>query len=150
MLARSPRLAPFLAAVLCALPLPPQDPRADYQAGLASITVADLNEHLRHIAAPELEGRDTPSAGLSRAAEYIADRFIAMGLEPAPSVAPAPAPTGTEVESPAPETSEPRRKAYYRSYTHSLPEPEPEGCLLSLAVSGGDAKAFALGKDFVP
>ncbi len=48
----------------------------------ATITEADVAAHLTHIAAPELEGRDSPSVGLSRAADYLEERMRALGLEP--------------------------------------------------------------------
>ena len=70
------RIMRSLAAVLLVAAVangaPAQEDRAAYEAGLATITAADLNQHLRQLASPELEGRDTPSVGLQRAAHYIA------------------------------------------------------------------------------
>lgn len=48
----------------------------------ASITPADMKKHLYIIASKEMEGRDTPSPGLERAASYIEEQFKAMGLAP--------------------------------------------------------------------
>ena len=42
-----------------------------------------LREHVEWLAAPEREGRVPGSAGLEASADYIADAFAAMGLEPA-------------------------------------------------------------------
>lgn len=49
----------------------------------SSITAADMKKHLYIIASKEMEGRDTPSPGLEKAANYIEDQFKAMGLTPA-------------------------------------------------------------------
>jgi hypothetical protein len=41
-----------------------------------------LVEHVEFLAAPKLEGRGLGSAGLTTAAQYIADKFKAIGLQP--------------------------------------------------------------------
>jgi aminopeptidase N len=41
-----------------------------------------LMEHVEFLASPKLEGRGLGSEGLTTAAQYIADRFKAMGLQP--------------------------------------------------------------------
>ena len=48
-----------------------------------AITPGSLLGHVSFLASDLLEGRDTPSRGLDVAAEYIASRFRAAGLEPA-------------------------------------------------------------------
>ena len=48
----------------------------------ASITVGDMKRHLYIIAGPGMEGRDTPSPGLEKAASYIEDHFKSLGLLP--------------------------------------------------------------------
>jgi len=48
----------------------------------ASITADDLKRHLYIIAGPEMEGRDTPSPGLEKAADYIEAHFKSLGLLP--------------------------------------------------------------------
>lgn len=48
----------------------------------ASITAADMKKHLYIIAGPEMEGRNTPSPGLERAADYIENHFKSLGLVP--------------------------------------------------------------------
>jgi len=63
-----------LAAVLYA-----QDPAG----AMAAISAQSLKGHVSFLASDSLEGRDTPSKGLDIAAEYIASRFRATGLEPA-------------------------------------------------------------------
>src|SRR3984885_11359771 len=53
------------------------------KAALDRISADSLRANLSFIASDELEGRNTPSPGLDRAADYIADRFRRAGLEPA-------------------------------------------------------------------
>ncbi len=48
----------------------------------ATITADDLKRHLFVIAGPEMEGRDTPSPGLEKAANYIENHFKSLGLVP--------------------------------------------------------------------
>lgn len=47
-----------------------------------AITVADLKDHLYTIASKEMEGRDTPSPGLEKAADYIANYLKSLGYAP--------------------------------------------------------------------
>ncbi len=49
----------------------------------ATITPQDMYDRIAFLACDELAGRNTPSPGLEKAAEYIAREFAAMGLEPA-------------------------------------------------------------------
>jgi Peptidase family M28/PA domain len=48
----------------------------------ASITADDMRKHLFIIAGAEMEGRDTPSPGLEKAADYIENHFKSLGLLP--------------------------------------------------------------------
>lgn len=48
----------------------------------ATITADDMKRHLYTIAGPEMEGRDTPSPGLEKAANYIEAHFKSLGLAP--------------------------------------------------------------------
>lgn len=50
--------------------------------GLARISAEALREDVAYLASDALEGRATPSPGLDQAANYLADRFRAAGLEP--------------------------------------------------------------------
>ena len=47
-----------------------------------TITAADMKKHLYTIASKEMEGRDTPSPGLEKAADYIENHFRSLGLQP--------------------------------------------------------------------
>jgi len=47
-----------------------------------TISAADMKTHLYIIASKEMEGRDTPSPGLEKAASYIEEHFKSLGLMP--------------------------------------------------------------------
>jgi hypothetical protein len=49
----------------------------------ATITPDDMRARIATIAADSMRGRDTPSEGLDRTAQWIADQYAAFGLEPA-------------------------------------------------------------------
>lgn len=53
----------------------------DIRASLNHISAASLRERLKFISSDELEGRNTPSPGLDRAAAYIAAQYRKAGLE---------------------------------------------------------------------
>ena len=48
----------------------------------ARYTVARATEHVSFLASDEMRGRDTPSPELDKAADYIAEHFRKLGLEP--------------------------------------------------------------------
>jgi hypothetical protein len=48
----------------------------------SAITAEGMKKHLYIIAGKEMEGRDTPSPGLEKAANYIEEQFKAIGLLP--------------------------------------------------------------------
>lgn len=48
----------------------------------ATISADDMKRHLYIIASAEMEGRDTPSPGLEKAADYIENHFKSLGLLP--------------------------------------------------------------------
>lgn len=56
---------------------------APVETAAATITVEALRESLEFLASDALEGRDTPSPGLEKAADWLGERFRAAGLEPA-------------------------------------------------------------------
>ena len=47
-----------------------------------TITAEDMQRHLYIIASKDMEGRDTPSPGQEKAAEYIENHFKSLGLTP--------------------------------------------------------------------
>lgn len=83
----------FLSAALLACPAAifggakhsekPLRPSAELAKTLDQITPVTLEGDLSFLASDALAGRDTPSPGLEVAAEFIASRFRAAGLEPA-------------------------------------------------------------------
>lgn len=48
----------------------------------ATITPQDVQKRIQFLASDELSGRDTPSPGLEKAAEYAAQEFKRLGLKP--------------------------------------------------------------------
>ena len=48
---------------------------------LQSITSAQIKEYIDYLASDEMKGRATPSVELDKAAQYIADKFAAFGIQ---------------------------------------------------------------------
>jgi hypothetical protein len=71
------------AAFLATLCLHAQTVTPAVQHGLDSIRPSELRGDLSFLASDALQGRYTPSPGLEMAAEFIASKFRAIGLEPA-------------------------------------------------------------------
>ncbi|HXG43368.1 MAG TPA: M28 family peptidase [Gemmatimonadales bacterium] len=69
------------AAVVLAAPAAAQAP-PPLTAAAETITADDLSDRLHLIAHDSMGGRDTPSPGLEKTAEYIARQFQAFGLQP--------------------------------------------------------------------
>src|SRR6185295_17364871 len=73
--------------ILVSSPLAFQNPATDFKvtddmrAAIDRISAGSMREHLKFIASDELQGRNTPSPGLDRAADYIALQFKKAGLE---------------------------------------------------------------------
>ncbi len=74
----------FIACLLVLLPLLSVAQKKDKNVlkAAASITVEDMKRHLYTIASKEMEGRETPSPGLEKAANYIEQHFKSLGLKP--------------------------------------------------------------------
>ncbi|MCC7013734.1 MAG: M20/M25/M40 family metallo-hydrolase [Planctomycetes bacterium] len=100
-------------------------PRATPDDGQASITSKDLESDLWQLAGAPLEGRDSPSSGLERAASHIESRLKSAGFKPASG------------------------ESYRRPFTRSLPQPVEEQCKLALT-SAGATQAMRFGQQFVP
>lgn len=87
-----PRLLPallLLFAAACATPRPATEPAGPAAATTTQrpedrLTQAELAAHLRFLASDELMGRKAGTPGNDAAARYIAERFRALGLPPAP------------------------------------------------------------------
>ncbi len=80
----NPMIRKIIVYILLSMPLLSMAQKKDKQAqkAAATITVDDMKKHLYIIAGPEMEGRNTPSEGLDRAANYIESQFKAFGLAP--------------------------------------------------------------------
>lgn len=57
-------------------------PADELRAAASLITAESVRAHVEFLASDALKGRDTPSPGLETAAEYLSDRFRALGLQP--------------------------------------------------------------------
>ncbi len=152
---RCARRTPVLALALAAVPgLAAFAPEGGHgpAAGHAAIRRANLEGHLEAIADLRLAGRDSPSPGLRRAAEYISSRFRALGLEPAPDALSLlrefePGLDGPEGEGAAePTSSSAAPNLFLRPFTRPLEAPVLEECELLLP----GAEPFVAGRDFVP
>lgn len=123
-----------LGALLVAFGDPPDT--AVWKSGYDTLLTADLQAHEVALASPEMEGRDTPSAGLARAATYIEEHFLAAGLE---AVGAAPT-TGTTTSG----------GSLRWTYSRKIQTANASACELVLAVDGKEPQSFALASDFVP
>ena len=89
-----------------------------------TIQERDVERHVAFLAAPELEGRDSPSVGLDTAAAYLSTELERYGFQPA---------SGDD---------------FRVAFSRALPAPDPDGCRLT--IGEGDAARRAFGADFVP
>jgi hypothetical protein len=69
--------------VIAAAPGPAGAPQSDRFGNADYITVDQLRDYLTFVASDEMQGRDTPSAGLDIVAKFIATNLARWGLEPA-------------------------------------------------------------------
>ena len=69
----------FAPAVSAQMAAPPPPEVTD---AAATISVADMKQHMEVIAHDSMRGRDTPSPELMETARYVAERFAEFGLEP--------------------------------------------------------------------
>jgi hypothetical protein len=114
---------PIAAPSAVALP----DDRAGFDAGFALINEETLTTDLTILASPVHEGRDSPSAGLTAAAEHVASRLKAAGYEGA------------------------GEKGSFRvGFERMLPNPVPDECHLVGIDEQELEHEFKLGEDFVP
>jgi len=114
-------------------------------AGFKSITEKEITGHLEVVAAPGMEGRDTPSEGQSRVAAYIADHFAEWKLEFASDSKTVMREFGGQGPDHGAEDG-----SYYRPFLREANAPAPERCsLMLLDQKEGDVE-FEFGKDYVP
>jgi len=121
-------LAALLALGAAARQAPGKSKAADPDAAaIESITAEEVRAHLVALASGSLEGRDTPSLGLSRAAEYLQRALETAGLRGAG-----------------------KDGSYRLPFGLELPAPDPARCALSWSLDGAAQSALALGTDYVP
>jgi hypothetical protein len=115
----------------------------EFEGAFETITLEDIEAHMIELASPELEGRDSPSVGLTRAADYIAAEFQAAGFQGL-------ADFGQEPEEEEGRTFT-RPNAFLLSYIlDDYTVPDHKACSLSVSLEGSKPEWFDLEKDFVP
>ncbi|MCP3915666.1 MAG: M28 family peptidase [bacterium] len=134
-------------------------PEARHKAAVATIEEDQIDAHVRYLASPKLEGRNTPSGGLDLAAEYIAGVFAEAGLLAAPDSLEAWERNARGLKMRDWATPPEGEGTYLRPYPFNaggrrsaLTRPVPEDCALEVAGSedGAEAQQFEYGKHFVP
>ncbi|MGH7535859.1 MAG: hypothetical protein ACREMG_09750, partial [Gemmatimonadales bacterium] len=78
-----PRMRLLLLLALPVFPLPSAAQGAAPDPAVSTITADDLGRRIHVIADDSMQGRDTPSPGLERAAAYVVSEFVRLGLQPA-------------------------------------------------------------------
>ena len=119
-------LVPALAPILpwaTAGDVPGPDPAP----GFTLIDADDLLADMTVLASAEMEGRDSPSLGLTRAGDYIIGRLEAAGYTAPRSI-----------------------PGFRQAFERNLPAPVPLGCSLSVEDADGDKTSLTYGEDFVP
>lgn len=144
---RTPLLVPLLGALaLTAALAPGAAPVAEVEPGpaLATIVEDEVRGHVGWLAAPGMEGRDTPSEGQARAARQLVELYRGWGYRPAPDSLQVMGDHGGDGPG-----SEEEGGTFYRPFQRELNAPAPEGCALALVTADG-LEEFEYGVDFVP
>ena len=146
-------LACSQAEAEAARPLPPAPP----EGALASITLAEVEADVRYLASPALEGRDTPSRGLTLAQRHLVECFASAGLRPPGDSADAW--RRVHGDEPAPSWAQhPEGGIWLRPYSRAkllfgritLQTPVGDQCTLEVTVGESSREALSYGSDFVP
>lgn len=117
----------LLAALLLAAPLclaAQVGPRSDLKSAAARITAAEIQHRIDILAHDSMGGRDTPSPGLEKAAEWLAREFARFGLKPAGD-------SGT----------------YLQRYEVNVAVPDPDSTFLELRIPGSAPARLVIGPD---
>jgi len=120
----------------------------DVLAGSKAIDAKAIEADLFALSRVEMQGRDSPSAALSRAAKMISARLEELGYEPAPDamerlgVPKRAAEDGGTVSTP---------NLYLRPFTRGLEAPVPEECAFTFTMEGEEEPVAAVfEEDWVP
>jgi hypothetical protein len=133
-----------LALLAAAAPAPAPTGEVEPGPALSTITEGEVEEHVALLAAPGMEGRDTPSEGQARAARHLVELYRGWGYEPAPDSLQVMGDHGGDGPD-----SDAKEGSFYRPFVRELDAPAPDGCALALVTDGG-AESFEYGVDFVP
>lgn len=136
------------------------DEAGTYETAFDAIDADEVEADVRWLAAPDMEGRDTPSEGFRRAGRRLAERLIDYGYKPAADAedrlrhhggTPTPPRDGDEDGSDRTTAkAEDRTPLYHRPYSREAWNPVESGCELVLELEGKEPRAFVYGTDFVP
>ena len=114
------------AALLWGLAPAERKTGAPFALAFESIALAEVEHDIRFLAAPGLEGRDSPSPGLEKAADYIEERMRSAGLVGAG-----------------------KDQSFRMPFLLDRLEPDPELCRLE-STRQPEPEEFELGEDYVP
>jgi peptidase M28-like protein len=129
---------------------------------VAAIDDDEIEDDVNWLAAPSMEGRDSPSEGFRRAGVMLANRLADLGFEPAADAeemqrrhgggySPVTEPEeGDGGESGTTSVPADRSPLFHRPYSRELWLPVASGCSLTLELPGEAPRSFEYGKDFVP
>ena len=126
-----PALCAAVASLLLTFPagnLPAGEPSAATKApGTGSTFDVDVKGSVHYLASDDLEGRGVGTAGLDKAASYVADNFRKLGLKPPPG-----------------------QDDYFQKFVMTIAVRPAEETALRLVPGEGDRDAYAMGEDYVP
>lgn len=112
--------------------------------GFATISQDDVETYVNVLAAPGMEGRDTPSEGQARAAVFLIEKYREWGYESAPDSLQVMGDFGDDGPDANAATG-----TFYRPFQREVDAPDPAGCALVM-VADGETTEFRYGADFVP
>lgn len=122
--------------------------------GSKAIEEKSIAEDVAFLARVEMEGRDSPSAGQRRAADYISARFRSFGLLPCEDADEVLARFGVQVADqgePVPGATSSSEVSYLRPFERGLEAPVVEDCRFTFGGGGaGDESRASYGIDWVP
>lgn len=99
-------------------------PQKNIEKGLAQITPELVKKYVYFLASDSMKGRNTPSAELDKAADYLANEFAAMGIKPV---------NGT----------------YFQNIPMCSRNLDVNNCVLKIE-RGGNSREFSLKTDYIP
>lgn len=112
--------------------------------GFSKIQERDVQAHIETLAAPGMEGRDTPSEGQARAAVYLLDHYRKHGLEFAPDSLEVMGDFGADGPD-----HDAKAGTFYRPFSKEMYAPDEKDCRL-VRVEDDETLEFKYGVDYLP